>query len=334
MLLTPHIVRTHELTAQDLAPIYIGTQQNVGLGGPPPLIAPPPDDPPRAAATGVAGTGTQPTLPGIPGAPPGGVPGPPAAAAPGAQTTSQPRCRRERRRADADGRRDRASAVPPAAPVTAAGNSAAGDGNAAGSSRHAACHGHAARGARRRAIRRSRPRRRPPRPAPHSRTTAAQMIVTPPSANSAWRAGRTLVPLSINNASRLSTLTLTVTYNPAVLRVRNVQEGTFMRQGGVTATFTPRIDAAAGRVDIAIARTGDQRRRVRRGPARRAAVRRGRRRELGDSGQRRREQPRRGAAHASVQSGDRYGEVGSGCSRLGDSGARARGRESKDRKSL
>ena len=42
MLLTPHIVRTHELTADDLAPIYIGTQQNLGLGGPPPLIAPAP----------------------------------------------------------------------------------------------------------------------------------------------------------------------------------------------------------------------------------------------------------------------------------------------------
>ena len=38
MLLTPHIVRTHELTVNDLAPIYMGTQQNVGLGGPPPLI--------------------------------------------------------------------------------------------------------------------------------------------------------------------------------------------------------------------------------------------------------------------------------------------------------
>jgi len=66
-----------------------------------------------------------------------------------------------------------------------------------------------------------------------------------------------VVPLSVNNAQRLSTLTLTVTYNPAVLRVRNVQEGTFMRQGAVTASFTPRIDAAAGRVDIAVVRTGD-----------------------------------------------------------------------------
>jgi len=37
-----------------------------------------------------------------------------------------------------------------------------------------------------------------------------------------------------------------------------VQDGLFMRQGGVATTFTPRIDAAAGRVDIAITRTADQ----------------------------------------------------------------------------
>src|SRR5262249_21673043 len=52
--------------------------------------------------------------------------------------------------------------------------------------------------------------------------------------------------------------TLTVTYNPTVLRVRTVQDGTFMRQGGVTVSSTPRIDAVNGRVDIAIARTADQ----------------------------------------------------------------------------
>ena len=63
--------------------------------------------------------------------------------------------------------------------------------------------------------------------------------------------------LSINNASRLSTMVLTITYNPAVLRVRNVQEGTFMRTGSATVSFTPKIDAAAGRVDITVARTGD-----------------------------------------------------------------------------
>ena len=31
-----------------------------------------------------------------------------------------------------------------------------------------------------------------------------------------------------------------------------------MRQGGVTASFAPRQDTNAGRVDIAIARSGDQ----------------------------------------------------------------------------
>jgi general secretion pathway protein D len=56
----------------------------------------------------------------------------------------------------------------------------------------------------------------------------------------------------------MSVLTLTVTFNPNVLRVRTVQDGTFMRQGGVPTTFTPRIDASAGRVDIAVTRTGDQ----------------------------------------------------------------------------
>jgi hypothetical protein len=69
--------------------------------------------------------------------------------------------------------------------------------------------------------------------------------------------GPYLVPLSVNNASRLSTMTLTVTYNPSVLRVRNVQDGLFMRQGGVTATFQPKIDAVAGRVDIVVTRGGD-----------------------------------------------------------------------------
>ena len=66
------------------------------------------------------------------------------------------------------------------------------------------------------------------------------------------------MPVSINNAARVSVVTLTITYNPAVLRVRTVQDGTFMRQGGVATSFTPRIDAATGRVDIAITRTADQ----------------------------------------------------------------------------
>jgi hypothetical protein len=83
------------------------------------------------------------------------------------------------------------------------------------------------------------------------------LIVTPPGEFRVG-GGPYTVPISINNASRLSAITVTVSYNPAILRVRSVTEGTFMRQGGITAPFTPRIDAGNGRVDIAIARTGDQ----------------------------------------------------------------------------
>jgi len=63
--------------------------------------------------------------------------------------------------------------------------------------------------------------------------------------------------MSVVNVSRLSTITLTLTYDPAVLRVRTVQEGSFMRSGGVQASFTNRADASAGRVDIAVVRPGD-----------------------------------------------------------------------------
>src|SRR4029450_12330608 len=85
-----------------------------------------------------------------------------------------------------------------------------------------------------------------------------QVIGTPPGTEFRVAGGPYTVPISINNVSRLSVMTLTVTYNPNVLRVRTAQDGTFMRQGGVATPFTPRIDAATGRVDIAITRTADQ----------------------------------------------------------------------------
>ena len=79
MLLTPRIVRTHELTARDLGNIYIGTQGNMALGGPPPLITgpaaeplPEPVVPPPTGPTGPTGPpqlqlppGSSPT-PGLP----------------------------------------------------------------------------------------------------------------------------------------------------------------------------------------------------------------------------------------------------------------------------
>ena len=63
------------------------------------------------------------------------------------------------------------------------------------------------------------------------------------------------VPISVANASRLSTVSLTLVYDPALLRVRTVQEGSFMRTGGASAAFTQQV--GPGRVDITIARAGD-----------------------------------------------------------------------------
>src|SRR5262245_58839932 len=62
MMLTPRIVRSHELTATDLAPIYIGPQSNFSLGsGPPPLINVPAEPP----ASGVIGGPPPPPTPGV-----------------------------------------------------------------------------------------------------------------------------------------------------------------------------------------------------------------------------------------------------------------------------
>jgi general secretion pathway protein D len=65
------------------------------------------------------------------------------------------------------------------------------------------------------------------------------------------------VPISVTNSPRVSTLTVTLTYDPAVLKVRSVQEGSFMRQGGVSAQFTRQVDPTAGRVDVSIVRNSD-----------------------------------------------------------------------------
>ena len=213
MLLTPHIVRTHELTAEDLAPIYIGTQQNLGLGGPPPMIAP---------------TGEAPTSPAGGAQQPGEVPGPPIGTDPGTQPASPPSGTTPTPLLPAPD-----TSVPqPGQPGGVPAEPQPGSAQAAGQS--------------------------PLTPPGPNVVTPAQVIVTVPGTTFQVAGGPYTVPLSINNAQRVSVVTLTVTFNPNVLRVRNVQDGTFMRQGGVTASFTPRIDAAAGRVDIAVTRTGDQ----------------------------------------------------------------------------
>ncbi|HEV8393819.1 MAG TPA: tetratricopeptide repeat protein [Vicinamibacterales bacterium] len=180
MLMTPRIVRTHELTQQDVNPIFVGTQQNLGLQGPPPVIIQEVQVPAPAAA-------------GAPAAAPGAaVPAPAPAPAPATP----------------------AQAAPPAAGPAATPGVARASGT-------------------------------------------AQIVVSPPSADFRVGGGPYTLPISVTGASQLSSMSLTVTFNPAVLRVRSVQEGSFMRSGGVQASFTNRADAGAGRVDIAIVRPGD-----------------------------------------------------------------------------
>jgi hypothetical protein len=94
-------------------------------------------------------------------------------------------------------------------------------------------------------------------PEPAAQATLAQVVVTPPSGEFRVGGGPYTVPITVTNATRVSTLSLTLTFDPAVLRVRGVQEGSFMRQGGVNVAFAQQVDSASGRVDITLSRAGD-----------------------------------------------------------------------------
>lgn len=155
MLLTPRIVRTHRLTQENVSPIRIGTQRNIGVTGPGTL--------------------------GVPAAAGGGAP--PAAAARGA-----------------------AAGRTPAAGLPGAG---------------------------------------------------AHIEVRLPEGDLRVGAGPYTVPLAISGASQVATLTLTLRYDPALLRVSAVQEGSFMRQGGADVTFTHQVDRDGGRIDLVAARPGE-----------------------------------------------------------------------------
>jgi len=239
MLLTPRIVRSHQLTANDLSPIYIGTQGNMAVGGPPPIFgggaaaavpaapaAPPvPGSGPPGAPVPPVGTTAPQAPPGsspIPGTTtaPFGVPPPPAAPPPSNITSFPPL---------------EAAAAPPAAPAPAPQAPFA-------------------------PVTPTRPDPTSP-PAPASSfqagPTPAQVLISPPGTEFRVGGGPYLVPVSISGATRLSSASLSLNFNPAVLRVRTVTEGNLLRQGGVQATFTQKIDAAAGRVDVAVVRPGD-----------------------------------------------------------------------------
>ena len=236
MLLTPRIVRTHDLRASDLSPIYIGTQSNMALTGPPVTIGggAEPDGAPQAAAPAApapvagapaAGTPTtpsamrppaEPVLPAGTGpkpvVPPGSSPIPGTTAAPVPPVTVVPPTVVQPTEPPAV-----APTPPPAAAVPA-----------------------------------------PAAPAPPTPQAPPARIALSPPSEMRVGSGPYTVPISVAGATRLSTLTLSITYNPALVRVRNVQEGTFMRQGGITPAFSSQIDDKSGRIDIVITRPGDQ----------------------------------------------------------------------------
>jgi general secretion pathway protein D len=102
MLLTPRIVRTHELTQRDVDPIYVGTQAHLTLTGPPALIAPPlePGPPPPSAgldpdttAEPAELTSPVPTPPAGSADTPGTVTPPPEPSGPAPDTATEPATR-------------------------------------------------------------------------------------------------------------------------------------------------------------------------------------------------------------------------------------------------
>jgi general secretion pathway protein D len=215
MLLTPRIVRTQELTELDLRPIYIGSQQNLGVGGAPALIAAPEEPvPPADAAPAPPAPGVPPqTLLGPGGVtvtvPPGSTPVPGTVATP---------------------------AVPPAVPAAPA---------AIGQPPAAAPAGAAA----------APPAATLDQPTVSPGIGQAQVIISPPPPPIRVGGGPYTVPISVLGASGLSTVTLTMVYDATKLRVRSVQQGSFLRTGGVDVVFTEQ--RTEGRIDVTLARAGD-----------------------------------------------------------------------------
>ena len=225
MLLTPRIVRTQELTMQDVSPIFIGTQQNLGLGGPPPLITPIDPDAVAPAAVAPAPAPALPAGAGVPVAPPGSSQTPGTTLVPAAPTPQPagpplvaPQAAPQQ--------------VPPVPQVPVA---------LAPTPAPAA----------------ARPAVTTAAAAPAISGSGAQIVFTPPGTDFRVGGGPYTVAISATNAARLSSVSITLTFNPAAVRVRNVQEGSFMRAGGVTATFNQQVDANAGRLDIVIVRNSD-----------------------------------------------------------------------------
>jgi hypothetical protein len=97
-------------------------------------------------------------------------------------------------------------------------------------------------------------------PAPPAGPARIMLTAPSPGPTGALQAGGGpySVPIQIAGVSDLSTLSLTISYDAAVLTTPTVTQGSFMMQGGVSATFVPKVDTAAGRIDIVFSRPSGQ----------------------------------------------------------------------------
>jgi general secretion pathway protein D len=201
MFITPHIIRTAEMTPEDLTPIPVGTSQNIGGSSMPALISP------AAVAGGAAAPG------GVVAG--GAAPGVGGAAVTNGEVTPL---------TGATAGRPLAPGVVPIQPVEAIGA--------------------------------------PPEtpPAPSAPVVRITLVAPSPGPTGTLQAGGGpyAVPIQIAGATNIGTISLTISYDPAVLTTPTVTQGSFMSQGGMSPTFVPKVDAAAGRIDFVLSRPSGQ----------------------------------------------------------------------------
>jgi|GEM_PF-5128320 general secretion pathway protein D len=86
------------------------------------------------------------------------------------------------------------------------------------------------------------------------------VVVVPPTGADALLSGGGpyTIPIQIVGANDIATISLTITWNPSILRDVAVTQGSFMGQGGVEHAFVPAVDQAAGRLDLALTRPASE----------------------------------------------------------------------------
>ena len=174
MLLTPRIIRTHELTQEDVSPIHIGTQGNIGLSDAPSVFI-------SAQETGNLSDVENTT-----------------------QGTEDPVGQILSNREGIE------TSPPPFSQIIRSDSE-----------------------------------------------TKVAVSLTPPSSELLVGEGPYLIQVSARSDLGVSTMTLSLAYNPSVLQVSSVEEGSFMSQGGVTATFIEQVNETLGSVDLLLARDSE-----------------------------------------------------------------------------